>query len=440
MKDLNAAALRGFGDVANSGQSSVASLGSLRRQTLVGLRWGAILGQTLSLFIVSQGLGFEFPVLFCSLVIVASVILNCVVTVALPLDRRVSDLEAYLQLGFDLWQLAALLWLTGGITNPFAILFLAPVVTAATTLSRWVVCALGAFAMALSLGLVFIHLPLPWSPAGSFKLPLVFMLGIWTSITVGTFFTSLYAWRTTKESRKMAFALAKTEAMLAQEQKLSALGGLAAAAAHELGTPLATIQVVAKEMTREVDPGSPLAEDAALLLSQSLRCRDILEQLSQRGDKGDLIHDVLSPEDLLEEAAEPYIGRQKDILVTCEGDGSDPILRRQPELLYALKNFIDNAVGFAESRVELSARWNSNTFTICIDDDGKGFEPGLLGRLGQPYASTRAKSRTAGGLGLGVFISNTLIERTGGLVQYSTSPLGGARVEAIWPRDKLSIQ
>jgi len=243
-----------------------------------------------------------------------------------------------MQLGFDLWQLSGLLWLTGGITNPFSILFLAPVVTAATTLSRWVVLALGAMALTLSFTLVFFHQPLPWSPAGSFDLPHVFKIGIWMAIFVGSIFTSLYAWRTTNESRKMAFALAATEARLAEEQKLTALGGLAAAAAHELGTPLATIQVVAKEMSREVEPNSSLSEDAALILSQSQRCRDILEQLSQRGD----------------------------------------------------------------------------------------------------YVSTRKRARTAGGLGLGVFISGRLIERTGGTVSYANSPLGGARIIARWPRDRLS--
>ncbi len=419
-------------------ETPVATLGSLRRQTLVTLRWAAVLGQALALIIVSQFLGFDYPLIACGLAILASAAVNIVVTFTMPLDRRVSDFEAYMQLGFDLWQLAGLLWLTGGITNPFAILFLAPVVTAATTLSRWVVMALGVMAMTLSLTLVFVYQPLPWSPAGSFDLPMVFKLGIWMAICVGSTFTSLYAWRTTKESRKMAFALATAESKLAHEQKLSALGGLAAAAAHELGTPLATIQVVAKEMSREVEAGSPLAEDAALILSQSLRCREILEQLSQRGDEGDMIHNVLYPEDLLEEAAEPFIGRNKDISISSIGEGADPILQRQSELLYALKNYVDNAVDFASSRVELSAEWDEKTLTINVDDDGPGFETALLGRLGQPYASTRRRSRTAGGLGLGVFISGTLIERTGGRVRYSRSPMGGARVQAIWPRDRLS--
>ena len=431
--------LQGFGGgAAAQGRDQVESLGSLRRHTLVALRWGAVTGQILALIIVSQILGFAYPLLACGLAVLASVIVNIVVTFKLPLDRRVSDFEAYMQLGFDIWQLAGLLWLTGGITNPFSILFLAPVVTAATTLSRWVVLALGGMALTLSFGLVFYHLPLPWAPAGSFDLPLVLKLGIWMAILVGASFTSLYAWRATHESRRMAFALAATESMLAHEQKLSALGGLAAAAAHELGTPLATIQVVAKEMSREVEADTPLGEDAALILSQAQRCRDILEQLSLRGDQGDIIHDALSIEDLLEEAAEPFINRDKDIVIKCEGQGQDPVLKRRPELLYALKNYIDNAVDFATTRVELFASWDDETITIIVDDDGKGFDPALKDRLGEPYVSTRHRAQTAGGLGLGVFISARLMKRMGGKTQYLSSPMGGARIHTNLPRDRLT--
>lgn len=433
--------LRGFGGFAAAqGYEPVESLGSLRRQTLVALRWGAILGQSLALIIVSQVLGFEYPLLACGLTILASAIVNLVVTFRLPLDRRVSNFEAYMQLGFDLWQLAGLLWLTGGIVNPFSILFLAPVVTAATTLSRWVVFALGGMALALSFTLVFYHLPLPWSPAGSFDLPLVLKLGIWIAIMVGASFTSFYAWRTTHESRRMAFALAAAEAILAHEQKLSALGGLAAAAAHELGTPLATIQVVAKEMSREVAEDTPLAEDAALILSQAQRCRDILEQLSRRGDEGDIIHDALAIEDLLEEAAEPFIDRDKDIAIKCSGDHIEPVLKRRPELLYALKNYIDNGVDFARTRVELSAHWDADAVKILIDDDGPGFDPALKNRLGQPYVTTRRRGQTAGGLGLGIFISERLIRQSGGKVRYVKSPLGGARIMIVLPRDRVSAK
>ncbi|RKQ69600.1 two-component system sensor histidine kinase RegB [Litorimonas taeanensis] len=417
------------------------TMGRLRRYTLVLLRWGAIGGQILALLCVSLILEFPYPVLACCAVIAASIFINLAITVLYPLDRRVSDREALLQLGFDILQLAALLWLTGGITNPFAILFLAPIVTSATTLSKSVLFILSALATLLSFSLVFHSQPLPWDPDNPLMLPFTFRIGVWIAIMVGSIFTSLYAWRATKESRKMAAALAATETMLAQEQKLSALGGLAAAAAHELGTPLATIQVTAKEMTREIPKGSPLADDAALVLSQSQRCRSILEQLALRGDEGDAIHDRLTLEDLFEEAAEPFILIEPDIIIEVSGTGPEPELKRQAELVYALKNFIENAVDFASEKVRLCGVWNETTISVFIDDDGPGFDPTLTDRLGQPYVTKRSRQKskkpTAGGLGLGVFIASTLVERTGGQVAFKRGPLGGARVEAVWPRDAL---
>ena len=411
--------------------------GSLRRYTLVLLRWAAAGGQALTLLIVSLVLGFEYPVLACSGIVGLTGLVNIIVTFTLPLDRRTSDIEAALHLGFDLWQLAWLLWLTGGMVNPFAILFLAPIVTAATTLSRSVLFGLAGFTSILSLALLFNYQPLPWSPVGSFELPFIYRAGIWVSIAVGAAFTSLYAWRTTRESLKMSAALAATESMLAQEQKLSALGGLAAAAAHELGTPLATIQVIAKEMSRELPADSPLGEDARLMLSQTQRCRGILEQLSLRGDEGDIIHDVLSIEDLLEEAAEPFIGRGSDISIQTGGVSEEPELRRQAELLHGLKNYIENAVDFADECVQLTANWTEDWLIITIDDDGVGFSPALKNKLGQPYLTQRKKDSEAGGLGLGLFIASTLIERTKGRVRYLQSPKGGARVSLKWAREVL---
>ena len=417
--------------------------GQLRRNTLVLLRWGAIIGQSVALLIVSQVLGFDFPLGPCVAMIGLSIFVNIVVTASYELDRRVGDREAGMQLGFDLFQLAALLWLTGGMDNPFALLFLAPVVTSATTLNKRVLFTLGTLATVLSFILIYNSQPLPWSPVGSFTLPYTFRFGVWSAIIIGSAFTSLYAWRATKESRAMSDALAATEAVLAHEQKLSALGGMAAAAAHELGTPLATIQVIAKEMTREVEAGTPLAEDAALMLSQARRCREILTQLSERGDEGDEIHDVLSIETLLEEAAEPYITFGKDISLNVSGEGDEPVLKRQAELLYGLKNFIENAVDFASSAVQLTGRWDDTTLTLTIDDDGEGFDPSIMGRLGQPYVSRRQRPKQvdelAGGLGLGVFIATTLIERTGGKVIFGKSPQGGAQIKLVWSRKNAGL-
>ncbi len=429
----------GFGQSRSLSPYSRQISGRLRRSTLVTLRWMAIIGQTMALLFVAWGLGYNLPLMPCFLVIGLSVIVNLAVTFLAPLDRRVEDVEAIAQLGFDLVQLAALLWLTGGMNNPFALLFIAPVVTSATTLSRPVLALLGILAACLSLAMIYYFQPLPWSQEG-FELPFMFRLGSWFALIVGMIFTSAYAWRSARESRRMSEALAATEAVLAHEQKLSALGGLAAAAAHELGTPLATIRLTAKEMSRDVKPGTAQAEDIDLLLSQTERCRDILQQLGQRGDEGDLIHDNLSFDVLLEEAVDPYdnMGGTITIDIVMEGEGQPPIVYRRAELMYGLRNLIENAASYAHSEVILTGKWDEGQVTLIIEDDGPGFNASVKDRLGEPYVSGRAERSKAGGLGLGLFISKTLLERTGAKISFNNKPKGGAIVSLIWPKRALS--
>lgn len=416
------------------------SSGRLRRSTLITLRWAAIIGQSLALLFVFFGLKYPFPVGPCAFVIALSILLNLAVAMSIPLDRRVTDGEAIAQLGFDAVQLGVLLWLTGGMTNPFSLLLLAPVVTSATTLSRTVLVTLSIWVGAISFLLLFSSQPLPWSPVNGFVLPLTFRIGSWFALLVGTTFTSLYAWRAAKESRRMSEALAATESALAHEQKLSALGGMAAAAAHELGTPLATIRLTAKEMSREVQPGSPLADDVQLLLSQTERCRDILKQLSQRGDEGDLMHDNITLDALLDEAADPYFELGPQIDINIVGADIGPLIRRRPELIYGLRNFIENAAGFAREKVVLMGDWDDKTITVAIDDDGPGFNPALMDRLGEPYVSGRPEKSKAGGMGLGVFIAKTLLERTGAQIEFSNRRDGGARVQVTWPFSAITAK
>jgi len=412
--------------------------GRLRRSTLVLLRWMAIIGQSLAILLVAFGLGYSLPLLTCMSVIGLSALVNLIVTFTLPLDRRAQDMEAIAQLGFDLVQLAVLLWLTGGMNNPFALLLMAPVVTSATTLSRPVLALLGILTACLSFYMVYDFKPLPWSEGG-FELPFMFRLGAWSALIVGMIFTSLYAWRSARESRRMSEALRATEAVLAQEQKLSALGGMAAAAAHELGTPLATIRLTAKEMSRDAKPGSHMAEDIDLVLSQTERCRDILKQLGERGDAGDLYHDNLSFDVLLEEACGPYddLKANIDIDIDLTGPGDPPTVQRRAELMYALRNLIENAVSFAESEVKLTGGWSDTEIALIIADDGPGFDAAVRDRLGEPYVTARPEKRRAGGLGLGLFISKTLLERTGAKVRFSNQRQGGALVTIKWPKNAI---
>ena len=422
----------------------VSSSGRLRRSTLVALRWGAISGQSAALLLVWGVLGFAFPYLACLAVIGLAAFVNIIIHLRLPLDRRVSDGEALLQLGFDVFQLAALLYLTGGMENPFVLLFIAPVVTGATTLRKTVLTILIGLSAPLSFLLLYYCQPLPWYEEEIFTLPFIFKLGMWIALMTGMAFTSLYAWRASLESRRMSNALAATEAVLAHEQKLAALGGLAAAAAHELGTPLATIQVTANEMARELASDTPMGEDARLVLSQAKRCRDILQMLARRGDEGDAIHDVFSLKGLLDEVAEPFYAFDTQIVITIESGERPLTLTRQAELLYGLTNIVENACDFAGSTVSIMGRWDSHHVQIDVLDDGPGFDPAIRSRLGEPYVSSRqepSQGPGAGGLGLGFFISKTLLERTGGTVTFGNRKSErGAFVRVRWPRMRIESE
>ena len=405
----------------------------VRIRTLVLLRWLAILGQTFAVLFVRYVLNVDFPLDWALAAIGVSIIVN------LALTRRSQDLargwEAAAQLGYDAVQLAVLLALTGGLQNPFVFLFIAPVAVSATVLRPQVTAMLAALTF-ICVGAISVwRLPLPWPDGATFTMPPLYQMGIAAAVLVGLGFTSVYAWRVAAEEERLNIALAAVQAVLSREQTLSALGGLAAAAAHELGTPLATIHLVAKEMTRELKPDDPRYEDLQLLVTQSERCRAILGQLSANRERGDVMIQRAPIKVLLEEVTSPHEGLGTEIVVDAQGDGPLEV-RRMPEIVHALGGFIENAVGFARTRVDIEARWTADTIEIAVRDDGPGFAPAILNRLGEPYLTERDEEGIAGGLGLGFFISKTLLERSGAKLEVRNRrpPQHGALVKAVWPR------
>ncbi len=410
----------------------------VRVRTLILLRWLAIIGQLGAVLFVRFGLGVEFPLLAAIVAIGVSVAVNIVLHAKRRLQDLASEGEAALQLAYDVVQLAVLLALTGGLQNPFVFLFVAPVAVSATIL-RPTVTAMLATLTFLCVGAISVwRLPLPWPAGVAFDMPQLYELGIATAVLVGLAFTSVYAWRVAAEEERLNIALAAVQAVLAREQTLSALGGLAAAAAHELGTPLATIHLAAKEMARELKTDDPRAEDLQLLVAQSERCRAILGQLSARREQGDVMIARAPIGALLEEIAAPHLGLGADIAILTEGAGALEV-RRMPEIVHALGGIVENAVGFARARVEFEARWDSDSIEVIVRDDGPGFAPGVLSRLGEPYLTERDEEGAAGGLGLGFFIAKTLLERTGAKldVRNRKSPRAGAIVSARWPRNAI---
>ena len=414
----------------------------LRLRTLVLIRWAAIAGQTIAVLITHFLLGYELPWVSCLLVIAAAALANIAIALAWPGTRIFAKREALVQLGFDLVQVALLLGLTGGLANPFALLLLAPPTVAAATLQFREAVMLVALALLASMALYLWSAPLPWRPGEAFELPYQFRIAMLLGECCGIVFTAAYAWQASAEASRMELALAATQAVLAREQRLSALGGLAAAAAHELGTPLATIQVVAKEMLRGA-PEGPIAEDLQLLVSQAERCRDILKKLSRQPDTADAQHARMSLSQLLEEVSEPHrnVGVLISTEVTCAPGAPILEVKRLPEVLHALQAFVENAADFAEASVELTAHYSENDLSIEVRDDGPGFAPEVIARLGEPYVTTRSHGEGSRsdhhGMGLGFFIAKTLLERTGAEVQFRNARTGGAVIVAHWRRDAV---
>jgi two-component system sensor histidine kinase RegB len=411
--------------------------GPINLRTLILIRWIAIAGQASTILIVHYGLGFGLPLVPALGVVASSALLNLVLIVLRQWAARLGARDAALYLGYDVLQLALLLYLTGGLQNPFSILILAPVTVAATILSRRAVIALSLLAVAAISVLALRHMPLPWRDE-----PLVFppelVLGIWIALVLATVFIGAYTWSIAQGARRLRDAMAATQLALAREQRVSAVGALAAAAAHELGSPLATIAVVAKELVRELPGGSPHAEDAALLLSQSERCRRILAELAQQPEEdGGSPYTRLPISALVETAAAPHRHQGIRLILATAGAAAEdePLVRRSPEIMHGLNNLIQNAVQFAAREVSITTFWDAKSVMVEIDDDGPGFPLHLLGRLGEPYLSTRAG--VTDHMGLGIFIAQSLLERSGARLAFDNLAEGGAHIAISWNRANL---
>jgi two-component system sensor histidine kinase RegB len=429
----------------------------VRLRTLVTLRWFAVIGQTTAIFVAVRFYDLQIDVPPVALVIVTSVFANLFSVSLYPENRRLKENEAIVWLAFDLLQLSALLYLTGGLKNPFAMMVLAPVTIAATVLPLRGTVLLGLVAMGLITVISRTHIPLVLADGTELTLPLLFQFGFWLALLIGSAFLALYARQVTNEMHVMSEALLATQLALSREQKLTDLGGVVAAAAHELGTPLATIKLVSSELKEELENSPELLEDAELIRQQADRCRDILHSMGRAG-KDDLHLRHAPLEAVVREAAEPHLSRGKTVIFHIEPDEgssqSQPIIPRQPEIIHGLRNLVQNAVDFADEHVTVDLTWSEDGIGVRISDDGQGFPPSVLGRIGDPYVRRRrvmedgARRPGYEGMGLGLFIAKTLLERSGATLTFSNSrrhgqanwkgqATGGAIVDVVWPGNTL---
>ena len=415
----------------------------VRLRTLVILRWIAILGQIIALVVSVRILGLDLEVGLAAMAIGASIIANLFSTFLYPETKRLSELEAMLMLLFDLLQLCLLLYLTGGLNNPFALLVLAPVTIAATFLRLRDTAILGIITILILTALAAWHIPLRSMAGDVLQMPDLFRFGFWVALVIGVVFLGAYARLITSEIHEMSDALLATQMALAREQKLTDLGGVVAAAAHELGTPLATIKLVSGELLDELGDDPDLADDVRLIGEQANRCTAILRSMGRAG-KDDLHMRRVPLEGLLREAAEPHLmrGKRLEFVISDETEmpARQPIIERRPEIVHGLRNLVQNAVDFSSDKVLIESTWTDKSVSVRISDDGPGYPSAILARIGDPFMRRREDTSRPGyeGMGLGLFIAKTLLERSGARLDFANGgSLGGALVAVTWNRDQI---
>ncbi|SHJ86949.1 two-component system, sensor histidine kinase RegB [Shimia gijangensis] len=432
----------------------------IRLRTIIMVRWVAIVGQVIALLVAQRVFELQLEYGLCYLAIGISVIGNLIAMFVFPENKLLSESENTFMILFDLLQLCFLLFLTGGLHNPFSILVVGPVTISASVLSVRSTTFLAATAIVLVTLMLDFHMPLRAEQRFILRMPDVFLYGSWAAIVIAILFSSVYSRRVVSEMSSMTEALAATQMALAREQKLTDLGGVVAAAAHELGTPLATIKLASAELMDELEDRPELYEDAALIREQADRCREILHSMGRAG-KDDLHLRKAPLTAVVEEAAEPHLDRGKTVHLEVASSNANgdtpPTILRHPELIHGLRNLIQNAVDFSRANVWVESAWSEDRIVLRVMDDGKGYPTHVFGRIGDPFMRRRRTERDRKqrpgyeGMGLGLFIAKTLLERTGAelifangsdgsLSDQGTPQPSGAIVEVIWQRDSIDAQ
>ena len=414
---------------------------TLDRKTLIILRWIAYIGQLTAICVVYFYLNLDFKIFYALSVILIGILTNLFLQFKIK-TILLKDIQASFYLIYDLIQLSFLLYLTGGISNPFSILMIVPTIVSSTLLSVGTTIILGVLTIVLLFLLTIFHYPLPGIHEASTTFPKLYLTGYFLSIIVGLLFLGYFGIRFSGESKRRSEALNKMQQVIAKEYELESLGGQAAAAAHSLGTPLATISVVASELKKEIGENEEYSKDIDLLVSQSKRCGEILKLISKKQIKDDEFFSKTFMQDLLSEIIDSFRETSsKDIVINLKEDKNKFEFQRSPELIYGLRNFIGNAVKFSKSTVEIKIISNSNYLEVLINDDGPGFPEDIKEILGEPYIKSKSKAVDSNaGTGLGTFLGKTFLERKLANLSFEKdNSLGGASVKIIWNIKDLKL-
>ncbi len=412
---------------------------NLDKSILTILRYIAIIGQFIAINIVYFYLSLPFPIELSYLIIFIGLLTNIYLQFGIKINQ-LKDLYAAIFLIYDLMQLSFLLYLTGGIFNPFSFLLIIPTIVSSTFLSMGTTIILGFVTSLLLLVVSFFYLPLPGEDMNLLHFPDFYKIGIIISILIGLIFLSYFGIRFAGETKKRSEALNKLQEVIAKEYELESLGGQAAAAAHSLGTPLATIAVVAKELKKEIGDNKDISKDIDLLISQTKRCSEILKKISKKQIEEDIFLSSIKLEDLLEEIIDSFKETSsKKIDLILDDDNNKINIERTPEIIYGLRNFIGNAVKFSKSKVKIILKSDPNKIEIKINDDGPGIPDDIIKKIGEPYIKSKSIELSSNsGLGLGTFLGKTLLERQGANLSFRrNNDLGGALVIINWDPKKL---
>ena len=412
---------------------------NLDRKTLVFLRWIAIVGQFSAITLVYFFLKLDFLYLLTYLILFLGFLTNLYLQFGIK-SISVKDFKASLFLAYDLFQLTALLYLTGGISNPFSILIIIPAIVSSTFLSMGTTIILGLLTITLLFCLSIFHYPLPGLHENSITFPKLYLTGFIIAIIIGLIFLCYFGIRFSGESKRRTDAINKVQQVLAKEYELESLGGQAAAAAHSLGTPLATINVVATELKKELANNKELSKDIDLLINQTKRCGEILKLISKKQIKDDEFFKKTMLEDLLEEIISSFKeSSSKKISLNISEDKNKILISRSPEIIYGLRNFIGNAVKFSKERVEVQLGSDKSKIEITINDDGPGFPDDIIEIIGEPYIKSKSSViNQNAGTGLGTFLGKTLLERGGAKLFFTNIKNKGASVKIVFECRYLS--
>ena len=406
---------------------------TLQKKTVVILRWIALIGQLITIYVVHFLLELNLPIILCSITIFCGGLTNIFIQFTFK-KNQLSNIESTILLFYDVIQLAVLIYLTGGVTNPFVIFLVVPAIVSSTLLNLTSTFFLSFITIITLVLLTFNYFPLPSEGNIHFHVPDYYLYSIPTSLIIVLIFLNYFGFRFGHEARKRSEALNRLESVLAKEQELDSIGHQAAAAAHSLGTPLSTITVIAKELKKEIKNNPKYSEDVDMILSEVKRCGDILKKLSRREIVDDIYVSNIALEDLLFEIKNSFEEiSEKSIELYFDKKNKKTPIKRSPELTYGIRNFVGNAVKFSKKNVFINLINNEDEIKIKITDDGPGFPNDVFQIIGEPYIASKTKKfKNKSGLGLGTFIGKTLLERKKAIIEFSNLEKGGASVEISW--------